>query len=292
MPSTTVSWPSLASAARAATRAASGTSSRPSSADVPVGGGRHAAETATITSVDPPRAPARARSGGGAGRTVIWSQRTDPDGECNGSPPGGRGNRPTGPRPGAGAARCSRCRGPGCGPARPASPAGPRPARTPPRSTTTRVTARRSSSTRRQVPRSAATSAPTITYGRSPAPPASSSSHRVDGVARPSPVDLDAAGLEPGNALDGRLDHPEAVLGRRDRAGIRPSATARWPPPSAPGPGSSASRAHVAATRWPTCTGSKVPPKIPVRAPEPGLPHCPAERAAAYPERRRRPFTL
>ena len=115
-------------------------------------------------------------------------------------------------------------------PARRSSPARRRRGPPPPGSP-----ARAAPSTRCQVPRSAATSAPTMTYR----PPAGivgqQLAHGVDAVAGPAPVDLDPARLEPVDPGDGGLHHGEAVLGRGDGPGLRPSARARWPPPGAPG---------------------------------------------------------
>ena len=86
----------------------------------------------------------------------------------------------------------------------------------------------------------------------------------VDRVRGPVAVDVDPAHREARVGRRGDHGHQVAVLARRDPL-VVPSATAgRWGR-TPPRRGRTSACTSLAATRWPWCTGSKVPPMMPTR---------------------------
>ena len=119
----------------------------------------------------------------------------------------------------------------------------------PGRSTTTSVDQRRTSSARSQVVSPRRRRCPGSRTARRGSSRRSSSACRV--YDRPPAVDLDAAGLEPLDVADGRLDHGVPVLGRGD--GRVPIFCHGWPLTTSSTRSSASSwRTLTAVTRWPT----------------------------------------
>ena len=168
-------------------------------------------------------------------------------------------------------------------------PSGGSPGCAPGRSTTTIVASSRTSSHRSQVRSPAAASAPRITNSSRLGSSAQQGRQRVGGVGRSARVDLEPAGLEADDVGHRGLHHRRSAPRPARPPGCRPSATGTLLTTSSTRSRRSSWRTFTADTRWPTCGGSKVPPKTPRRSPPPCRSLAIPETYALRRSRSRRP---